>query len=407
MKQNIYVFIYLSGMTEAVPAGVFLYDDSEKTGEFKYGLRYEKREDALPVDPISLPLHTRALPTGLNGGIYGTLRDSIPDYWGRVVMAVKKDIAPEQLSLIDMMLESNAARIGNLDFRISADSPEPELSLPNYIKLEDIVAAAHSIENNEKVSQDILALYAQGSSMGGARPKCTVQMNDTMWLAKFPSKNDKANIPLIEYATMRLAAECGINTPEVRLEKIGAKDIFMVQRFDRIRTDKGWVRNGFMSALSLMKWDENDRHLWSYYTLADEMLRHMPVESVRQLYKRMLFNAFVNNSDDHPRNHGFLITGGDITISPAYDIVPSIKTKGVGTQSFLAMSVGKKGRSVDMENLLSYCYMFGYKSADHALDGCIKPMINIIRKWRDYFSDYGADSDTIRILEDTFFIPDL
>jgi serine/threonine-protein kinase HipA len=407
MKENVIVFLYLKNEPTAVPAGVFSYDEAERVGEFSYGARYIERPNALPADPVSLPLGVKALPTRLNEGFYGVIRDSLPDYWGRLVFAAKKQIAPEQLSIIDLMLESNATRVGNLDFRLNPKSTEPKLELPYFTALEDIIEAAYRIENNEKVSKHILELYAQGSSMGGARPKCSVLFNNEMWIVKFPSKNDTADIPLIEYATMRLAAECGIDVPEVRLEKIGKKNVFMIKRFDRENTEQGFLRKGFMSALSLMQWDERDRYLWSYYSLADEMRKYMSVDNLKQLYRRMVFNSLVNNTDDHPRNHGFLTEGQTINLSPAYDIVPTFKRQGIGSESSLAMSIGNLGRTISLENILSYFHMFGFKYEEDAVENCIKPLVAVVNRWKEYFDVYGVGSDTIQALQDTFFIDHL
>lgn len=405
MQKNIVVFIYLANEPVAVPAGVFTYDESERIGEFRYGNRYSDRTNALPVDPVALPMGISALPTNLNEGIYGTFRDSMPDYWGRIVMAAKQGIMPEHLSVTEIMLESNAARVGNLDFRLSPESPEPALDLPNFFHLADLQNAAWRIENNERVSKQILDLYAQGTSMGGARPKCTVQHDKEMWLAKFPSKNDTADIPLIEYATMRLASECGINIPEVRLERIGQQNIFMIKRFDRLHTEQGWLRHGFMSALSLMQWDERDRHLWSYPSLADEMRKYMPVDNLHQLYKRMVFNALINNTDDHPRNHGFLTYKRKLALSPAYDIVPAIKKHGIGSESSLEMAIGSDGRIINIDNLLSQYYMFGYAKREQAVEECIKPLKKIVSHWKEYFDSYGVNAENIRALEETIYVP--
>ncbi|PLX67096.1 MAG: hypothetical protein C0603_10570 [Denitrovibrio sp.] len=400
---EIYVFVYLPGETIAVPAGLFNYNTDDKTGHFLYGRKYEQRPNAVPVDPVSLPLHKEALPTTINEGLYGVLRDSIPDYWGRMVFAAKRDIYPEQVSNIDLMLDSNGARIGNLDFRSSPDDPEPQLDLPHFSTLANIINAAVKIENNEKVSKEILDLYAQGSSMGGARPKCSVEHDEAMWLVKFPSKNDKANMPAIEYASMKLAKLCGIKSAEVLLQKVGTKDVLMVRRFDRQKRGNNWLRNGFMSALSFMQWDERDRDLWSYYSLAEQMRTYMSVEELKELYRRMVFNILINNTDDHPRNHGFLFDRDSYSLSPAYDILPEIKTAGVSTTSRLAMALGEAGREATIENALSSCRLFGWKSREQAMEECVRPMQQIFKDWSEFFESCGVSGEDIKMLESTIY----
>ena len=139
----------------------------------------------------------------------------------------------------------------------------------------------------------------------------------------------------------------------MRLQSVGKKDVLLVRRFDREKHKDGWVRKGFLSSLSLMQWDETDRLSWDYGAIADTMRRHTSVNDIQELFRRMVFNILVRNTDDHPRNHGFLFDDSGVELSPAYDIVPSLTQPGVGTAFSLAMSVGARGREASLENALS------------------------------------------------------
>ncbi len=399
-KKNIAVFVYLHGETVAVPAGIFTHDSEAGIGSFAYGRRYLERPNALPADPVALPLGLEPLAATVNQGLYGAFRDAAPDYWGRLVTATERKIPPEALSETDFLLSANATRVGNLDFRETPESPEPPLEPPHFNRLADLLDAAHKIETGADVSEHLLRLLRQGTSVGGARPKCTVEWEDALWIAKFPAKNDTLDIPRIEYAAMTLAAKCGIRVPATRLHSVGGQNVLLVRRFEREKTKKGWLRKGFLSSLSLAQWDETDRLSWNYGTVADAMRRHAPAEDIRELFRRMVFNILVRNTDDHPRNHGFLFDGSSIRLSPAYDIVPSIARPGVGTDFSLAMSVGDRGREATLENALSRAARFGLsKDEARAETG---NLARVVRGWKDHFASVDCSDSEIEALEPSF-----
>ena len=401
-QKKITVFIYLPDETIAVPAGIFFHDADAGIGSFSYGQRYEKRINTLPVDPIALPIGPGPRDVTTNIGIYGAFRDASPDYWGRLVIATEARTAPEAISELDYLLASNATRVGNLDFRLSPDDPEPDLTHPHFNQLTDVLFAAEKIEMGEQPEDHFVQLLRQGTSMGGARPKCTVEWNNALWIAKFPARGDTLNIPRIEYATMSLAGQCGIRIPEVRIVSICDKDIFLCRRFDREKTKDGWLRRGFLSGLSLMQWDEGDRIRWDYTAMADNMRRYMPADNIQEFYRRMIFNILARNTDDHPRNHGFLMDNGKISLSPAYDIIPSLAHPGVGTDFRLAMSVGENGREATLTNALSRAERFGLlkKEAQATID----QIIETVRTWLDVFEECGVSGHDIDLLAPSFRI---
>ena len=116
-EKNVTVFIYLPGEPVAVPAGIFTHESDAGIGTFAYGKRYIERANALPVDPVALPLGNEPLPANANAGLYGAFRDAAPDYWGRLIIAAEKKVPPEALTEMDFLLSANATRVGNLDFR--------------------------------------------------------------------------------------------------------------------------------------------------------------------------------------------------------------------------------------------------------------------------------------------------
>ena len=384
----------------AVPAGIFTHESDLGLGTFAYGRKYMERENALPVDPAALPLGLTPREVTINRGLYGAFRDAAPDYWGRLVISAERQAPPEALSEMDFLLDANATRVGNLDFRGTPDDPEPPMEPPHFNRLEDIMDAALKIEAGEEVPHHLLRLLRQGTSVGGARPKCTVRWRDGLWIAKFPARGDTLNIPRIEYATMTLAGEVGIRVPKLHLQSAGERDVFLVRRFDREKQKGGWVRRGFLSSLSLMQWDEADRLSWDYGALADNMRRHTAVHDIHELFRRMVFNILVRNTDDHPRNHGFLFDDLGVELSPAYDIVPSVSRPGVGTTFSLAMSVGDRGREASLENAMSRAVRFGLSGEEAG--AVVKKLVETVRGWREHFASVGCPDSEIRALEPSF-----
>lgn len=399
-QRKITVFIYPPHEIKAIPAGIFSHDTEAGIGSFSYGRKYLERGDALAVDPIALPMGPGPREVTTNGGIYGAFRDASPDYWGRLVIAAEARVAPEALSEVDFLLASNATRVGNLDFRLSPEDPEPALQPPHFNQLRDVLLAAEKIEAGEQAEEHFVQLLRQGTSMGGARPKCTVEWNDALWIAKFPAKGDTLNIPRIEYSTLILAGRCDIRIPEVRIETVAGRDIFLCRRFDREKSADGWLRRGFVSALSLMQWDERDRLSWDYAAMADIMRRHTAAADIKELFQRMVFNILVRNTDDHPRNHGFLVDKTKLALSPAYDIVPSPARPGVGTNFRLAMSIGNKGREATLDNALSRAERFGL-SKEEARE-IIERTNKTVRTWREIFHEQGVSERDMDLLAPSF-----
>lgn len=403
-EQKAYVFIYLPGETIAVPAGIFTHYPDDGIGRFAYGLRYLERSNALPVDPVALPMGVVPRDATANNGLYGAFRDASPDYWGRLVIAAELKTPPESMGEMDYLLHGNASRVGCLDFRVSLEQGEPDICPPSSQSLADILDAATQLQHGEPVRHDLLQLLEQGTSIGGARPKCTVELDDALWIAKFPARGDNVNYPRIEYATMLLAKACGITIPGLRLITVGDKDVLLVKRFDRRKTARGYQRLGFLSALSLMEWDERDRTRWSYPVLADRMratVLAQPTE-LQELFRRMVFNVLCRNTDDHPRNHGFLWGGKGLALSPAYDIVPTPARPGVGTDFSLSMSLGDRGREASLANAMSLSARFGLSrnEAEQMLD----EMKTCVGKWEEHYLTLGISPSDLEAIRACFLV---
>jgi len=162
--------------------------------------------------------------------------------------------------------------------------------------------------------------------MGGARPKAVVEDNNSLWIAKFNRPDDKWNDARVEHAMLVLAQECGLQTSESTVITIGGRDVVLVKRFDREHTTSGYRRGRMLSALTLLRTDDDPqrRENWSYVSLVEELRRisAQPREDAPELFGRICFNALISNIDDHPRNHAMVAMDTDWKLSPAYDLTP-------------------------------------------------------------------------------------
>ena len=368
-ENECFVYITLPGETEFVTAGRFVLTTDRRdipTGRFVYGQSYLARGSAVAIDPLGLKLGNKTYETNILKGVFSALRDASPDYWGRRV--IEKRSGRTQLGEIEYLLYSPDDRAGALGFGLNREPPAPRRKFNQTVELERLQALADAIIADEEIPDDADAEQAQdlmfgGTSMGGARPKAVVEDSNTLWIAKFNRPDDKWNDARVEHAMLVLARECGLQTSESKVITIGGRDVVLVKRFDREHTDAGYRRGRMLSALTLLRTDDDPqrRENWSYVSLVEEIRRvsSQPRVDAPELFRRMCFNALISNIDDHPRNHAMVAMDTDWKLSPAYDLTPftpiSVEHRD------LALECGDMGRYANAENLLSQCERFYLK----------------------------------------------
>ena len=282
-------------------------------------------EPALGLTPG--PFHTPPEKT-----LFGAIGDSAPDRWGRVLMrraerrrADREGRTPRTLFEADFLLMvDDEARQGALRFATEPDGPflaEPAgARIPPLIALPRLLSAVEKVANEEEDDEDLRLLLAPGSSLGGARPKASVRdIDGHLAIAKFPHKQDDWSVVLWEGVALSLAAGAGIDVPAWRIEEAAGKHVLIVRRFDRAPKR----RIPFLSAMSMLDAVTNEAH--SYLEIAEALRRHGAAtkEDLGQLWRRIVFNVLISNTDDHLRNHGFLYGGNaGWHLSPAYDLNP-------------------------------------------------------------------------------------
>ena len=363
-----FVYIALPGDSQLTTAARFVLGADRAgnpRGEFVYGRHYLARADAVPIDPIELKLGPSTYHTLDLKGVFGALRDASPDYWGRRV--IEKHSGEGDLTEVDYLLYSPDDRAGALAFGLSPQPPAPRREFNRTIELAHLQELADSIiaqdEQERPVAppaQQVEELLLLGTSMGGARPKVVVEDEGSLWLAKFNRADDRFNQARVEHAMLQLARECGLHTAESRIVTVADRDVLLVRRFDREHITGGYRRARMLSALTLLRAGDTyqDRERWSYVFLAEELRRNSsePRADARELFLRMLFNALISNTDDHPRNHAVIAMDRNFRLAPAYDLTPFTPVS--VEHRDLAMSVGDAGRYAQADNILSQCARF-------------------------------------------------
>lgn len=392
-----YVFMHLPGEVDAVPAGVLTLTEEGPqllASEFEYGKRYPDRRgpDAISVDPISLPLDQagqRMLP--VNGlAMFGALRDATPDDWGRRVIENRLGKMANTLPESVYMLEAGSNRVGALDIRQELDSTPSNGSLPNAVDLQYLVDASERVEAGLPVPQN-LELYFNGApTLGGARPKATVEDGGIEWIAKFPSIRDRFNVPSVERATLELARRAGLSVPRTGLRTLAdGRQVMLIERFDRTPVAGGMSRRHTVSALTMLGLTEHDSPKSSYASIVrviEQWGSHGQVTAQREeLFSRMVFNILVTNDDDHLRNHAFVHEAGAWNLSPLYDVVPKPQA---GTERNLHLGVGPRGRWATLDNALAGCGGFGLTEVRAA--ELIDRVVGVVRTWRSVFEELGV-----------------
>ena len=338
-----YVWIWLPDEHEPVVAGKLEADNDNIL--FNYGKSYLERIDdtrpAISIYEPELPLQTGALPL-LNGlKMPGCIRDAAPDAWGRRVIINKKlglkgagtDTA--DLDELTYLLESGSDRIGALDFQRSPSEYVPRSA--NNVSLEELLESAERVEKGTPLTPELDQALFHGSSIGGARPKALIEAQGTKYIAKFSSSSDLYSLVKAEFIAMRLASLAGLDAAPVKLVKAANRDVLLIERFDRKKTNHGWSRKCMVSALTLFGLDEMMARYASYEHFA-EIIRHRftdPTITLKELFSRLVFNILCGNTDDHARNHAAFWNGKELTLTPVYDICPQGRSGNEASQAML------------------------------------------------------------------------
>jgi len=393
-----FVYVHLGG--GFVPAGrLEMVDDGRASfARFRYGDRYLARKDAFPLDPVMLPLSPLELTTPESFVLFNGLRDAAPDGWGRHLMDRAAGATP--LGEFDYLVASGDDRVGALAFGPDLNGPRrvaPWITgdvTGERLDLKAMIEAAERLDHEEELDASLRRFLVRGSSLGGARPKATTDRDGALWIAKFGRREDRYDICKAEFAVMSLAKRCGLVVPRVAIERFFNRAVYLVERFDRVAGG----RVPFISALTLLGAHESDSgHAYSELAAALRQHSTSPRADLLELFRRMVFNILVNNTDDHLRNHGFLFDGRGWRLSPAYDLVPFPQTT---SNRELALAVGADGRAATLNNALSGCSAFGLTRGEAVKQ--IRAMQKKAGVWRSVLAEAGLDKRDAALLETCF-----
>jgi serine/threonine-protein kinase HipA len=386
-----YVFLWRDGAW--VPAGLLRIEPHAREGSarFAYGRRYLERPDRLAIDPVSLPLPEprtevefvtqRGLP------LFGAIADATPDGWGQYLMY--KALDDRLPNIADLVLASGDRRVGAIAFGPTRERPKRIMPWGDdpppgeFVSLAELAEAAERAQSVESLDEGLRRLLNATSSLGGARPKAATDIAGAPWIAKFPRRQDTFPECRVELATMRLAAACGLDVPELGFECLLDRDIYLIRRFDR-RTDDPAQRLPFVSGLTMLAAHESETPRFAYADLA-AVVRSFGTRvrrDLHELFDRMTFNVLVTNDDDHLRNHGFLHVDGGWNLSPLYDVVPKPQ---IGLERRLALGVGDDGRAATLANCLSGARHFDLTN-EEAKKRLVRMAGQVAAGWEEQFA---------------------
>ncbi|MEX1213548.1 type II toxin-antitoxin system HipA family toxin [Saccharospirillum sp.] len=354
-------------------------------GTFHYTQYWLEHPSAYPLDPVNLPLEPRTFRVQNPKGVFGVFTDAGPDDWGTRLMLMHQASAPR--NEVERLLRTSGGGVGVLEFSLSRSRPRQPAKPAPMAWLEQLADVTDRVQRREVLTQEQWALIEPGSSMGGARPKTVVTDGTAQWLVKLSRDSDLVDIPRLEYATLALLKDAGWPVPEVQLKALGAgRSALLVRRFDRDPAQPVHFisANSLFNLARLRPIRDSLKNPYSYVNLAGILRRQAanPKQAGQDLYRRMVFNLLIGNTDDHARNHGMTldIKSGTWSLAPVYDVLPTVGSPG-GKQ---AMGVGRNGADSTLENALSYCTLFGLTESE--AQAVIKNTQHLAQQLSDYLT---------------------
>jgi len=340
---------------------------------------FELSEDLPLIEQEFLPLERNTAA--------GAVDDARPDRWGeRVIRFIDK---PARLSLLEYLYFAGDDRFGALGVSTSPDRYLPRRlgPLPTLHEADRIHELVRRVQDNEPIPSELRRLVSPGATMGGARPKALLDLGGEQWVIKF-SEGDPADTPLIEHATMTLARQAQIRSAATKAVRLTVGHAVAIRRFDRAGADR---RHCLSAAVALRAAAEQ----FGYPELA-QLLRRKGVAQgeryaldMRELFRRMVFNILIDNTDDHEKNHAIMMTERQqYELAPAFDVLPSGQALG-----FQQMRVGEQAGDSTLANALSMSALFGLKK-DEAVSE-VRTVAAVVSGWKEHFAGCGVTPQDI------------
>ena len=393
MDREALVFVDLDGTPNLVGRLWGRARKNKESATFEYDRTWLENPARFSLEP-ALNLGLGPYHTAGDAPMFGAIGDSAPDRWGRTLMrrmerrrAEREKQAPRTLQEMDyLLLVDDEARQGALRFAEKEGGPflreEGLKRIPPVIELPRLLSAAEHVIDETDTEEDLRLLIAPGTSLGGARPKASVrEKGGHLAIAKFPRRDDEINTVAWEAVALTLAKKSGIAVPVGRVEIVAKKPVLLLRRFDR----DGRQRIPFLSAMSMLGAKDNETR--SYLEIADALRQHgaAPKADMQALWRRIVFNILISNTDDHLRNHGFLYEGQQgWRLSPAYDMNPvpiDIRPR------ILSTAINEDDGTAALALAMDVAGYFGFGAA---AAGAIAAQVGkAVSKWRDEAARQG------------------
>lgn len=406
MDRQALVFVDLEGTAHLVGRLWARVRKGREGATFEYDTGWLANPARFALEP-ALQLGAGPQHTGADRAIFGAIGDSVPDRWGRTLIGRAERLrakaakrTPRTLFEADyLLLVDDETRLGALRFKETEDGPfladHHARRVPPLVDLPRLLRAAEHVLSEDDTDADLRLLLAPGSSLGGARPKASVRDRDgRLAIAKFPSRQDLLDVVRWEAVGLTLAEAAGLPVPEWRLDNVAGRPVLIVQRFDRA----AGRRIPFLSAMSLLGARDNELH--SYLEIADGLRQYgaAPTEDLVLLWKRIVFNVLISNTDDHLRNHGFVHAGGaGWRLAPAYDLNPmpiDIKPR------MLSTAIEAEDPSASLDLAFGVAEMFALQPADARKFA--KEVGTAVGRWRKVASGLGLKKQEIDRMSSAF-----
>lgn len=412
------VKVHLGDKAVQIGSLIFEAKGNREAMGFEYDSHWLDAPNAFAIDPalplgVGIQYRTRPKNRANASLFFGAIADTEPDGWGRRIIvrdwAKQKDagklttptaLAPTMNSLDFLLWVDDISRVGALRYRIEDGDflrhvEAGQRSVPPLIKLVDLLAATHAVERNDETAADLRFLRGHGTSLGGLRPKCSVMDDDgSLAIAKFPSITDERSVTKAEVLALQLGRLAGINTAQARIVNADNTPVALIRRFDR----RGDGRIMFVSAMTLLGVDDDQEHT---YTEIAEAIRQYggakAASDIRELWRRIVFNVLITNTDDHLKNHGFLhVTRDQWCLSPAYDINPTPDK----AREFKTWISEESGPQAAIAPTLEAAHYFGLKLDEARI--ILAEVESAVSQWRKVAGKLGMEADEIDQLAAAF-----
>ncbi len=421
MSRQIHVYGDWLELDEVQRMGLLRADQvhGKETFSFEYDPAWLASGHAMSLDPELQLYEGPQYAADNNRPNFGLFLDSSPDRWGRMLMKRREAIdarrvgqEPRRLYELDFLLGvHDEQRMGGLRFKESMDGPflsdEEGMPAPPWARLRELENAAWNIQSNGsnndyEIREWISLLMAPGSSLGGARPKAGVcDAQGSLWIAKFPGRSDETDVGVWEMLVHRLAQNAGLDVADAMVETFGRPHhTFMSKRFDRTIVDGTRVRRHFASAMTMLGYrDGTSFHDGaSYLEIVDFLTKHgADVDSdLERLWRRIVFSICVCNTDDHLRNHGFLLEPKGWKLSPAFDINPS--PNGTG----LHLNISENDNSLSLQLAMEVAEYF--RLNEEEAQRIVVEVSDSVRKWPLIAKELGIPRSEQELMRRAFRI---